>query len=170
MRRIYTTLWISGVNGSFRIMPNSCLSQNPNLMFFLNPRDEGSVCCHSFTRMSVGCFAGLYGTSWPKEKRYRPWICYTHSPWPYLKTSFLFFFRKKLTMRVASHEKLRCHGDFLHYSSIALFLFIAVHAMGSKRLFYYYIKWNSNKFLLTYQCRLIYFKRCGWPSKNSQEL
>ena len=34
---------------------------------------------------------GLYGTSWPNEKRYRPEIWNTYSRRPYLKTSFFVF-------------------------------------------------------------------------------
>ena len=43
----------------------------------------------------------------------------THSHRLYLKTSFFLF--EKITLRAASLEKLPCHVDFPHISSISLF-------------------------------------------------
>ena len=55
--------------------------------------------------------------SWPNGNTYRPEIWYTHSPRPYPKTDFWSF--EKVTLRPASLEKLPCHVDFPHISSIA---------------------------------------------------
>ena len=75
-----------------------------------------------FTYTCVGLWVfGLYGTSWPNEKRYRPEIWFTHSPKPYLKTFFFCFFRKS-TLRVASFEKSPVSIRFPHISSIVLFV------------------------------------------------
>ena len=63
--------------------------------------------------------------SWPNQKRYRPVIQYTYSHWPYLKRFFFCFF-EEMTQRAASLEKLACHGDFLHISSIAFFIYLFI--------------------------------------------
>ena len=60
--------------------------------------------------------------SWPNEKRYRPEICYTYSHWPYLKKKVFCFF-EKISLTASSLEKMPCHADFPHISSIALFFY-----------------------------------------------
>ena len=64
-------------------------------------------------------FIYLCPTSGPKENGYRPENWHINSQWPYLKTVFFFF--EKITMKAACLEKLPCHVDFPHISSIALF-------------------------------------------------
>ena len=78
-------------------------------------------------------FIGLYRTSWPNEK----W--YTHSSGPYLKTGFLFF-RKKMTLRAASVEKLPCH--VISCISLCSHLFIK-YSTHSPRIGEYILS-NSN--------------------------
>ena len=56
------------------------------------------------------------------EKRYRPQIWCTYSHRPYLKTFFFCFF-DQITMTAASVEKLPCHVDCPHISSIALLIY-----------------------------------------------
>ena len=63
-----------------------------------NPREASTrskIFLFSLVNMSVGLsvcgFVCLYGTSWPRDKRYRLEIWYTHSPRANLKTGFLFF-------------------------------------------------------------------------------
>ena len=68
-----------------------------------------------FTCKYVGlciCTA-LFGYS---QKIYKHEICYPHSPRTYLKTGFF----EEVTLRAASLEKLPCHVDFPHISSITL--------------------------------------------------
>ena len=63
-----------------------------------------------FTYTCVGLWVfGLYGTSWPNEKRYRPEIWFTHSPKPYLKT---FFFFEKVPWGSLASKKVPCQFDF----------------------------------------------------------
>ena len=45
---------------------------------------------------------GLYGTSWPNEKLYRPEIWFTHSPRPNLKMGFMVFSKKRSRGPLAS--------------------------------------------------------------------
>ena len=58
--------------------------------------------------MSVCVYVRIFHESWLNEKLYRPEIWYTRSPRPHLKMSFSFFW--KVTLRVASLEKLPCHS------------------------------------------------------------
>ena len=69
--------------------------------------------------MLVCRYVELCQSFWPNERRYRPEIRYTYSHRPYLKTVLCFF--EKIAVTAASLEKLPCHGDFPHISSIALF-------------------------------------------------
>ena len=89
---------------------------------FQNPREATSRSrkfIFSLVNVSVGrLVCGLYGTSWPNETRYRPEIQSPHSPIPYLKIGFRYF--EQTTLRRASLEKLSCHVNFSHISSIAL--------------------------------------------------
>ena len=78
------------------------------------PRQSVFSCAWSYICV---CFCH---TPWPDEKRYRPDIWHTCSHWPYLKTVFFYFF-DQITVTAASLEKLPCHVDFPHTSSIALF-------------------------------------------------
>ena len=66
----------------------------------------------------MNVLVGLYGTSWPNEKRYRSEILHTYSRWPYLKTGFWFF--EEIPGTAASLAKLPCHVYFPHIFSIAL--------------------------------------------------
>ena len=59
-----------------------------------NPRKASSRSWIFFNSL-VYMFVGLYGTSWPNKKRYRPEIWYTHSLKPYLKMGFLVFSLKR---------------------------------------------------------------------------
>ena len=56
----------------------------------------------------------------PNEKQYRPEIRHSYSHWLYLKRVFCFL--EEITLTAASLDKLPCHVDFPHISSIALFL------------------------------------------------
>ena len=87
--------------------------------FYQNPCEASSrsrIFLFSLVNMWL-CLSVCTAPFGHKEKRYRPEIWYTHSPRPYLKTSFFLFFSKKVTLRDASLEKLLRHVDI---SSIAL--------------------------------------------------
>ena len=90
---------------------------------YQNPREVSSrsrifLISLVYMWMYVLCHA-----SWPNEKRYRPEIRHTYSHWPYLKRVFGFF--EEITLTAASLDKLPCHMDFRHISSIALFLILS---------------------------------------------
>ena len=70
---------------------------------------------------SMCVFIYVCHASWPNETLYRPEIWNTQFPIPYLKT---FFFRKKVTLKAASLEKLPCHVDFPHISSLPCLILI----------------------------------------------
>ena len=67
-----------------------------------NPRDKGVMCFLLFTRIYVGLWVrllvGLYKTSWPNVKRYRPEIWHIHS--------------RKLYLNIRAHEMWE--GDTNH--------------------------------------------------------
>ena len=65
----------------------SVLGKFEELYFNQNPRD-GSSLWRIFLFLHVNVSVGLYGTSLPNEKRYRPEIWYRHSPRPNLKAGF----------------------------------------------------------------------------------
>ena len=95
---------------------------------YQNPRETSSwsrifiislvyLCMYLF--MCV--FIYLCHVSCPTEKRYRPEIRHTYSHcWSNLKMGFCFF--EKILMTAASLEKLPCHVDLPHISSIALLI------------------------------------------------
>ena len=72
-----------------------------------------------FSLLYMCIYVFIFVTSWPNEKLSRPEIWYTRSPRRHLKTGFCFF--EKVTLRAESFEKLPCHVDFPHISSITLF-------------------------------------------------
>ena len=82
-----------------------------------NPREAGRE--YSYFHLYMCVCIHVCHASWPNDDRYRPDIWYTHSPGPHLKTGFCFF--EKATLKAASLEKLPCHVDFSHISSIVLF-------------------------------------------------
>ena len=56
---------------------------------------------YSYFHLWMCLWVGLYETSWPNEKWFRPEIRYTHSSRPYLKMFFLFF-EKAIVRPIAS--------------------------------------------------------------------
>ena len=79
-------------------------------------------------------FIYLCHASWQKEKRYRPEIRYIRSSRLHLETGFFCCF-EKVTMSVACLEKLPCHVDFSHISSIALSIEIHVRRAAGRGYF-----------------------------------
>ena len=102
-----------------------------------------------FTCICGYVFICLCHASWPNEIRYRPEIWFTRSPRPHLKTCCLFF-SEKVTLRFASQEKMPCHVDVLHISSIALYSFFKKMTMRAASL--------QVTFIIAYLLdRLVYF-------------
>ena len=88
---------------------------------YQNPRQASSlsrIFLFSLVYVFIHVFIHLCHASRPNEKRYRPEIGYTYSHRPYLKHG-LFVFFEKIPVTAASLEKLPCHVDFPHISSIA---------------------------------------------------
>ena len=94
MRRIYTTLWISGVNGSFRIMPNSCLSQKPNLMFFFKSTWRRLSLLSFIHSYVCGLFCGFVRDLLTEGKTIQTLNLLHTLPLTISKNKFFVFFRK----------------------------------------------------------------------------
>ena len=85
---------------------------------YQNPREATS-------RSRIFLFSLVYAcivASWPNQNCYRPELWYTRSPRPHLKTNYLFFF-EKMNVRAACLEKLTCHVNDPHISTITLFVY-----------------------------------------------
>ena len=96
-------------------LPMFTFTERLLLFSFQNPREASRL-----SRIFLISLVYVCHTSWQNEKRHRLKIWYTYSHRRYKKRVFCFF--EKISVTAASLEKLQCHVDFPHISSIALFL------------------------------------------------